>query len=252
MSEQKDSAVTKDDAIDAVKDSAAAKDNTSTTEKAEAKPEEKKKGKGKLIALLTFGLILIVGAGVGFHFVQQSMNYLTTDNARVTTNQIMISSATPGVLERFTISTGQYVSANEILGWVENGEAMRSPVDGLVLHSIGVQGQAVAPMEPLAIIADTNRIHVSANIREDDILRLQVGQPAIVTIDGFGNRQFKGYIADIGRITNAELTGQAMFFNTGGNFTRVIHHIPIEINIVDDINLDNLIGVNARIRIPVR
>ena len=242
MSEKKDSTTTKDD----VK-----KDNTSSVE-AETKPEEKKKGKGKIIALLIVTLILIAGAGIGFHFVQQSINYLTTDNARVTTNRITISSATPGILERFTISTGQYVAANEILGWVENGEAMRSPVDGLVLYSIGVQGQAVAPMEPLAIIADTDRIHIQANIREDDILRLRVGQQAIVTIDGFGNRQFSGYIADIGRITNAELTGQAMFFNTGGNFTRVVHLIPIEINLLDDINLDSLIGVNARVRIPMR
>jgi len=224
----------------------------SVKEQAAAEQVEKKKGKGKIIGLLILFVILGTGGFFGFRFVHQSVNYLITDNARVTTDLIHISSNIPGVLERFTISSGQYVGANEIIGWVENDEAMRAPVDGFVLSSFAVQGQAVSPMETLAVIADINRIHISANIEETDILRLQIGQSAIVTIDGLGNQQFNGYISDIGRITHAELTGQAMFFNTGGTFTRVTHLIPVEISIIDDINLDNLIGVNARVRIPIR
>jgi membrane fusion protein (multidrug efflux system) len=158
----------------------------------------------------------------------------------------------PGTLERFTVYEGQYVSANDIIGWVEGDEVMRSPFDGLIIHTNARQDQMVSPDEHIAVIADINNIHIEANIRETDIARLQKGQSAIVTIDTFGNRQFAGYISEIGHITSAELTGQAVFFNTGGTFTRVTHLIPIEIVIVDDVNLDSLIGVNARVRISLR
>jgi len=219
---------------------------------AEKETTEKKSIKGKVIGLLILALVLAGGAGVGFYFLNQSTNYLTTDNARVTTNLVHISANAPGTLERFNLYEGQTVSENDVLGWVENGEPLRSPVNGMVIHTIAVQDQTVSPLEPLAVIADTGRLHIQANIEETDIMRLQLGHPAIVTIDGLGNQQFSGYVAEIGRITQAELGGHTLFFNTGGNFTRVTHHIPIEINITDDVDLSNMIGVNARVRIPLR
>ena len=219
-------------------------------------PEEKSndvKKKTKLkIFLVLLSVLFICGAGAGIYFIWQNAGYLTTDNARVTTNLISIAPNIPGPLERFTIGEGTYVRENEIIGWVEHGEAMRSPVDGLVVYASAVQGQAVSPMVPLAVIADTNRIHIQANIEETDILRVQLGQQVFVTVDGLGNQQFTGYVAAIGSITQAEIAGQTLFFNTGGTFTRVTHLIPVEINIVDDVNLDSLIGVNARVRFPIR
>ncbi|MCL2399056.1 MAG: efflux RND transporter periplasmic adaptor subunit [Defluviitaleaceae bacterium] len=213
----------------------------------------KKKGKGTLIVVLVLTLLLAGGAGAGFYFIWQSAGYLTTDNARVTTNLVAITSNIPGSLERFTVYEGRYVEENEIIGWVENGEALRSPFDGLVVQTNAVQDQFVSPMEPLAVIADINDLHIQANIEETDIVNIQVGQTVIVTIDVFGNRQFTGYVSEIGRVTSAELAGTAMFFNTGGTFTRVTHLIPIKVNILDDdINLENFIGVNAGIRIPLR
>jgi len=222
------------------------------TEQAADQPAEKKKGKGKIIGLVILVVIVAVGGFFGIRFINDSVNYLITDNARVTTELVRISPNIPGVLERFTVYVGRYVSENEILGWVENDSAMRAPFDGLVVDASAVQGQSVSPMESLAVLADTGRIHISANIEETDILKLRTGQAAVVTIDGLGTRQFNGYISDIGLVTHAELTGQAMFFNTGGTFTRVTHLIPIEITITDDVNLDSLIGVNARVRIPLR
>jgi len=219
----------------------------------ENKQDVKKKGwVGKLIIVLVITLILAGGASIGGYFVWQSAGYLTTDNARVTTTLVAVTPSLPGTLERFSIYEGRYVAENEILGWVENDVAMRSSVNGLVVHTSVSQGQTVMPGQQLAVIADTSNIHIQAYIEETDLTRIHIGQSATITIDTFGNRQFEGYISSVGRITNAELTGQAMFFNTGGTFTRVTHLIPIEITITDEINLDNFIGVNARVRIPLR
>ena len=225
-----------------------------TTEGTEEGSEDtaKKKGKGKLLIVLILTFVLAGGAGTGIFLVWRSAGYLTTDNATVRTTLIAITADIPGPLQRFTIYQGRYVEENEVLGWVQNGEAFRAPFNGLVVQSSAQQDQIVSPMEHLAVIANIDDLHIQANIRETDIAKLQVGQPAIITIDPFGNRQFNGYISEIGMVTAAELTGQSMFFNTGGTFTRVTHLIPIKINVTDDVNLDHFIGVNARVRIPLR
>ena len=214
--------------------------------------EKKKSGKGKFILAGVLTLVLVAGVGAGLHFYLRSVNYITTDNARVTTNIISIVSPMTGTLERYTLFEGRRVEQDEVIGWVENGGPLRSPIDGMVVRSYAVENQVVSPMEPVAVIADTTRMHIEANIEETDIGRIQRGQTVTVTIDALGNRQFAGYVASIGRITQAELAGTAMFFNTGGTFTRVTHLIPVKVNITDDISLDNLIGVNARVRIHVR
>ncbi|MCL2233479.1 MAG: efflux RND transporter periplasmic adaptor subunit [Treponema sp.] len=214
--------------------------------------QEKKSGKSRFIIVLAVTLVLAAGAGIGFYFVWQGANYFVTDNARVTTTLIAITPPEPGILERFTIYEGRYVEENEILGWVENSEAMRSPVDALVIHTSAVQNQVVSGMEPVAVIADINNLHIQANVEETDIARIRIGQSVIVTIDTFGSRRFSGYVREVGHVTAAELSGNAMFFTTGGTFTRVTHLIPVEISLVDDINLSSLIGVNARVRIPLR
>ena len=215
------------------------------------KTQEKKKGNTTFVWVLLFTLLLAGAAGGGIFFVWRNAQYLTTDNARVTARLIAVSPSIPGRLERFTAVEGRFVSENEVLGWVENGEVMRSPVNGLVIHTAAVQDQAVSSHEPIVIIADTSDFHIQANFEENYVKKLQVGQIVSLTIDPFGARRFSGYISEIGNVTAAELSGQAMFFNTGGTFTRITHLISVKINVTDDINLHNFVGVNARVRIAL-
>ena len=126
-------------------------ENKQTTETDE-KPE-KQKSKTKAIVITAISLLLLVGIGVGIHHYTQSATQIVTDNARITANLVTIMPTAPGRLERFTINEGNYVKADEILGWVENGESFRSPIDGLVVRTNAVQGQMLSPMEPLAVPA---------------------------------------------------------------------------------------------------
>lgn len=211
--------------------------------------KNKKKGKAKFFIMALLVLILLGGAGYGIYFLAHSANYVTTDNARITTTLVSISSNTQGRLERFNVVEGQTVVANEIIGWVEGGETMRSPFDGLVVQVNAVQNQTVSTTDTLAVIADTSSLNIQANIEETYIGKITTGMLVNVTLDGFGNRQFTGYVSEIGSVTDTELTGNAIFFNTGGTFTRVTHLLPVKINITDDINLASLIGTNARVQI---
>jgi len=202
-----------------------------------------------LAALLSLGLL--GGAGIAFH-LRQSANYLVTDNARVTTTLVSIAPSSPGILERFTAREGRRVAENEALGWVEDGEALRSPVDGIVVRSVAVPGQAVSPMEPVAVVADAGNIHVLAQIDEADIGRVRVGQPATVRMGAFGRRRISGHVRGIGLVSHAELSGAPLFFDIGGNLARVTRFVPVEIAIDDDVDLGGLIGLNADVRISLR
>ena len=194
---------------------------------------------------------LIGGAGIRT-FMWHNAGFIATDNARVTTSIVSVVPTAPGTLERFALHEGQRIEQGEVIGWVESNGPLRSPIDGLVVSSHAVENQVVSPMEPVAVIADTGRIHIQAHIEETDILRVRVGQTAVVTIDALGNQRFAGYVSNIGRITQAELSGNPLLFSTGGNLTRGTHLFPIEIVITDYIDLTHLIGANAEVRIPLR
>ena len=223
--------------------------NEQTTES--AAKAVKKKGKGKIIFVLILTALLIAGVYIGLRFYQQSTNYFVTENARVTTNLISIMPSVAGILSGYTITDGQYVKENEIIGYVKHLETFRSPFDGLVVRSNAAQNQVVFPSEPLAVIANINNLHIRANIEETHITRIKRGQRVIVTIDALGNREFTGYVSEIGKVTDAEITGNVMFFNTGGTFTKVTQLILVKINITDDIKRENFIGLNAMLRIDL-
>ena len=219
-----------------------------------AKQESSKKGglvvKKKVIAALV-GITLLGGAGLGLA-IWQNAGFVDTDNARVTTNIIQILPTTTGRLERFGAFEGQRVARDEAIGWVEAGGPLRTPIDGLVIASHAVENQVVSPLEPVVSIADTDRIHIQANIEEADISKIRRGQPVTIWIDALGRQRFAGYVAEIGRVTQAEISGSALSVDAGGNFTRVTQLVPVEIYLVDDVDLSSLIGVNARVRIGLR
>ena len=213
-------------------------------------PEPPKKGKGGIIAAVVAGILAVAGGTAAAVFLLLAPQTVETGNARVTTDLIYISSLTPGRLERFNVYEGKSVQAGEILGWVQFGESLRTPVNGVVLHTLATLDQEILPGEPLAIIADTTNIHIQANIYETDISAIRLGQPAAVTIDVFGNRQFTGYVRRIRRANEIELAGMPVMINTGGTFRRITHTIPVEITILDDVDLSFFIGASARVILP--
>jgi len=213
---------------------------------------EKKSSKGKKIFIAVFAITLLIGVIIGGCFFWQSTSYLTTGNASIRTNLIPIHAGAPGRLDRFDVSVGDYVLENEIIGRVETAGFLRSPVDGVVVRTNAVLNQSVTPMEPIAVIADVNNIHIRANIEETQLSQLRIGQRAYVTLDVRGNQQFAGYISEIGLVTDAALLGQMTSFTTAGTFTRVTQLIPIEIRITDNVRLYDIIGTNATVRIPLR
>lgn len=79
---------------------------------------------------------------------------------------------------------------------------LRSQIDGTVLrkhHRVGesVSNGSTAP-DPVVTLGQTARLRVRMDVDEADVNKLSLGQPAYVTAEAYGQKQFKGRIIRIG------------------------------------------------------
>ena len=77
-----------------------------------------------------------------------------------------------------------------------------SPIDGVVLRRHRKAGESISAEfdAPIVTVADRSRLRVRVDVDETDVARIHVGQPAYVTADAFGNRQFPGRVVRVGQI----------------------------------------------------
>lgn len=75
---------------------------------------------------------------------------------------------------------------------------IRSPIDGVVVQREVEVGTAVADLQNggtvVATLADDRRIHVLAQVDENEVAEVRVGQPARVHIDAFPGEVFSGRV----------------------------------------------------------
>jgi len=227
----------------------------------------------KTIILLVIVIAVVCIAGVVGWYWYQGARYVATDDARVAADVISVSPEIVGKLLEWRVKEGDMVAKDGVLGRQDLGSALTSgalnpqamgsvagvvaekavlkaPIGGQVILSTGVVGELAAPGMSLAMIADTDNLYFSANIKEGDITRVKIGQPVDVSVDAFQNRQFHGRVLTIGRATSSTfslLPAQ----NSGGNYTKVVQVIPIKISILDRGSARLMVGMNASIKISV-
>jgi len=116
---------------------------------------------------------------------------------------------------------------------------IRSPVDGVVLRREVEVGTAVADLQNggtvVATLADDRRIHVLAQVDENDVARVRVGQPARVHIDAFPDEIFAGTVRKVSSSGTSE----------GG-----VSSFDIEIQLAPDDRVR--VGMSADARVEVR
>ena len=151
--------------------------------------------------------VLAVGAIVGW-YAYEGARYVSTDDARVAADVVSVSPEIVGKLLEWRVKEGDMVAKDDVLGRQDLGAALTSaalnpqlmgsvagvmaekavlkaPIAGQVILSTGVVGELAAPGMSLAMIADTDNLYFSANIKEGDISRVRVGQPVDVTVDAY-------------------------------------------------------------------
>jgi len=74
---------------------------------------------------------------------------------------------------------------------------VKAPFDGVVGERIANQGESLPIDGKILALLDTSHVEVAAQMPAADVVRLKVGQPATLTLEGFGDREFQGGITRI-------------------------------------------------------
>jgi HlyD family secretion protein len=88
-----------------------------------------------------------------------------------------------------------------------------APFDGIITNVPVREGETVvpgiqnSPGSTLMTIGDTSVITAEVRVDESDIVNVQLGQPAEVTIDAMPKQKFKGVVTEIGRNALLRSTG---------------------------------------------
>ena len=196
-------------------------------------------------------VVLLVGFGIAGYFIYESSFYYQTDNAKVDTVIYQLTAQSSGKLVKMYVMQGDEVKAGQVLAHVKDGPVVRSPIDGTVIDVKMAVGDYVTPSDVIMIVAKTSDLYITANVEETNILKIHTGQNVTVSLDAYG-QSFAGYVEDVNAVTSTRLSGSASSFTTSGTYTKVTQLIPVKIKLVDDIDLANIIGTNATVKIRIK
>ncbi|HUZ17866.1 MAG TPA: efflux RND transporter periplasmic adaptor subunit [Spirochaetia bacterium] len=227
----------------------------------------------KNIILLALVVIVVGGAAIIGYYSYQNAHYVSTDNARVASDVVRVSPEIVGNLTSWNVREGDIVQVGQVLGRQDLQAALSSsalnpaslgsvgavlaqkaiitaPIAGQIIQSNAIVGEMAAPGTILAVIADTDQMYISADIKEVNISKVHIGEVVDVSLDAFPGRTFPGRVDSIGRAT-ASTFSLLPAQNDSGNYTKVTQVIPIKIHLVQTFGSRIMIGMNASIRIHV-
>jgi membrane fusion protein, multidrug efflux system len=106
---------------------------------------------------------------------------------------------------------------------------IRAPVDGIIAKNTVEVGQRVATGAELMTIVPIQAVYVDANFKEDQIRKMRIGQPVLLTSDRWGGGvKFHGRIVGL-----AGGTGSAFAVipaqNATGNWIKIVQRLPVKV-----------------------
>ncbi len=127
---------------------------------------------------------------------------------------------------------------------------IRSPIRGIVSRRTIQLGQTVEARRPFLSIVplDLDNLWVVANLREEQMDRVRVGQAVQVRVDGIPERTFAGWVESV-----AGGTGSVFSLfppdNATGNFVRIVQRLPVRVRFADPDNYQGRIrpGMSCRV-----
>ncbi|MBL0387115.1 HlyD family efflux transporter periplasmic adaptor subunit [Tumebacillus sp. ITR2] len=206
----------------------------------------------RIIILNIVLLIVLVGGGfAGYYFYNQSVNYLSTDNAKVDGQSVSIAPPVAGKLVEWNGELGKSYSAGEKIGAVETAQGrvdITVPESVTIVTQSAVKNSFVAAGMPLAYAFNLDQLHVTANVKETDINDVKAGQEVDVYVDAYNGTTLKGKVSTVGLAT-ANTFSLLPSSNTTGNYTKVTQVIPVTITLDGYKGLDLAPGMNTTVRI---
>jgi len=222
------------------------------------------------VLLPLLAVVLIALAAFVINAYWQSAHYVSTDNAQVGGQQVNVGSLSAGRVAAVKTVVGAAVREGDVLVQIDVPTAVRNlqngapdlqflgaadqhleikaPMNGVVIAVPAAVGATVAQGQPLVTLIDPNQLWVTANVDENQVARVQVGQPAEVRLDAL-KMTVTGTVTELTPAT-AAVFGLLPQANTTTNFTKVAQVVPVRIG-VQLTNRPGLLGSSAAVKIRV-
>jgi len=107
---------------------------------------------------------------------------------------------------------------------------IKAPMKGIVSKKTVEIGQVIQQGQPLMTVIPLEEVWVTANFKETQLENMHPGQPAIVEVDAYGGREFKGHIESLAAATGSRFSLLPPE-NATGNFVKVVQRVPVRIAI---------------------
>ncbi len=107
---------------------------------------------------------------------------------------------------------------------------IRAPIDGVVGNRAVQVGQYVQAGTRLLALVDVRTTYIEANLKETQLARVAIGEPATVTVDAFAGRVLPGRVDSISPASGAQFSLLPPE-NATGNFTKIVQRIPVRIRL---------------------
>ena len=107
---------------------------------------------------------------------------------------------------------------------------VKAQLKGIVSKRTVEPGQIVQPGQPLMTLIPLEDVWVTANFKETQLEKMRAGQTAIVEVDAYGGREFKGHVDSLAAATGSRFSLLPPE-NATGNFVKVVQRVPVRIAI---------------------
>ncbi|MFE7084152.1 HlyD family efflux transporter periplasmic adaptor subunit [Priestia megaterium] len=207
--------------------------------------------RGRLMVTNVIGIVVVLALiiGGGYYYIQQS-NYVSTDNAKVSGDLYTIVAPAAGKVKSVTTENGQDVSKDEEVATLQTEKGSTTvvaPEEGKIIKTEVKENDSVQAGQKLASEVNMNKLYILANIDEDELKDIEVGDDVDVTVDGDTETKIDGNVEEIGFAANSVFSLMPSS-NNDGNYTKVSQTIPVKISI-SNYSEDVLPGMNAEVKI---
>jgi EmrB/QacA subfamily drug resistance transporter len=205
---------------------------------------------------VAIGLVIAVAAAgtVGARYVADARTFVSTENAQVDGDRIVITAPATGTLVGWRADQGTELREDMPVGRIrmDAGSArpqmvIRSPGDGVVGVDSATDGAYVTQGTPLATVYGREGLYVTARIEEGEIRHVAPGSSAEVTVDAFPGTALTGSVTQIQGGT-AGTFAEFVPANTTGDAVKVGQLVAVRIALPPT-EFDLVPGMNVSVRI---
>jgi membrane fusion protein, multidrug efflux system len=107
---------------------------------------------------------------------------------------------------------------------------VKAQLKGIVSKKSVEPGQIVQPGQPLMTLIPLEEVWVTANFKETQLENMHPGQRAVIEVDAYGGREFKGHVESLAAATGSRFSLLPPE-NATGNFVKVVQRVPVRIAI---------------------